>query len=260
MSHRARDKLDKRASPDIFIGYITVNKAYKIFQPQTGSTVVSRDVYFIEDEEWNWDETEKKDQIVVDLQFKLLSRIEEEEEDWQNELVDDAPVRGTKLFSDIYERCNIVVCEPADFRAAKEDQNWMAAMKEELFMIEKNQTWELVDRPQDRKVIGVKWVYRTKLNADGSINKHKVRLVVKGYAQISSMDYSDTFAPVARLDTIRLLLVVAAQMNWKVYQFDVKSAFLNGILHEEIYVEQPEGLVKDEEKDKVYLLKKVFMG
>lgn len=175
-------------------------------------------------------------------------------------MVDDAPARGTRSLSDIYERCNIAVCEPADFGAAKKDQNWMAAMKEELSMIEKNRTWELVDRPQDRKVIGVKWVYRTKLNADGSINKHKARLVVKGYAQIFGVDYSDTFAPVARLDTIRILLAVAAQMNWKVYQLDVKSAFLNGVLHEEIYVEQPEGFVKNEEKDKVYLLKKALYG
>ena len=87
-------------------------------------------------------------------------------------------------------------------------------------------------------MIGVKWVYRTKLNADGSINKHKARLVVKGYAQVFGVDYLETFAPIAWLDTIRLLLVVAAQKNWKVYQLDIKSAFLNGFLQEEIYVEQ----------------------
>jgi hypothetical protein len=103
-------------------------------------------------------------------------------------------------------------------------------------------------------------VYRTKLNADGSINKHKTRLVVKGYAQIFGVDYSDTFAPVARLDTIILLLAVVAQKNWKVYQLDVKSAFLNGFLQEEIYVEQPEGYVKEGEEDKVYLLKKALYG
>jgi hypothetical protein len=152
------------------------------------------------------------------------------------------------------------VCEPADFEEAKLDQNWLAAMKEELLMIKRNNTWELVDRPQNRNVIGVKWVYRTKLNADGSINKLKARLVVKGYAQIFGVDYSDTFAPVARLDTIRLLLAIAAQLNWKVYQMDVKSAFLNGVLQEEIYTEQPEGFANEGEEDKVCLLKKALYG
>lgn len=107
----------------------------------------------------------------------------------------------------------------------------------------KNDKWQLVDKPQGRKVIGVKWVFRTKLNVDGSINKHKARLVVKGYAQIFGIDYSDTFAAVVRLDTIRLLITIFAQRCWKVHQMDVKSTFLNGILEEEIYVEQPEGFV-----------------
>jgi hypothetical protein len=101
-------------------------------------------------------------------------------DDWQNVMTDDTPIKGTRLLSNVYQRCNIAVCEPEDFKEAKMDQNWIAAMKEELFMIEINKTWELVDRPQNRKVIGVKWVYRTKLNVDGSINKHKARLVVKG--------------------------------------------------------------------------------
>ena len=109
-------------------------------------------------------------------------------------------------------------------------------MEEKLSMIEKNDSWELMNRCQDRKIIGVKWVFRTKLNANGSINKHKAQFVVKGYAQIFGLDYSDTFAPVAKPETIRLLLAVAAQKGWKVYQLDVKSAFLNAILQEEIYV------------------------
>ena len=171
---------------------------------------------------------------MIELKFQFPGS--STEEDWQNETIDDVPMRGTRLLSDIQERCNIAVCESTDYEEAKKDQRWIVAMKEELSMIEKNKTWILVERPQDRKVIGVKWVYRTKLNVDGSINKHKARLVVKGYAQVFGVDYSDTFAPVARLDTIRLLLVVAAQMNQEVYQLDVKSAFLNGVLQEEIYV------------------------
>nr|KYP72431.1 hypothetical protein KK1_005020 [Cajanus cajan] len=96
--------------------------------------------------------------------------------------MDDISVRGTRLFSNIYERCNISVCEPVDYEEAKKSPNWMVAMKEELSMIEKNQTWILMEKPQGKKVIGFKWVYRTKLNVYGSINKHKARLVMKGYA------------------------------------------------------------------------------
>jgi len=114
--------------------------------------------------------------------------------------------------------------------------------------------------PKDRKVIGVKWVFKTKFNPDGSVNKHKARLVVKGYAQIWGVDFSETFAPVARLDTIRMILALAAQQGWKVHQLDVKSAFLNGVLQEEIYVEQPEGFVTPGQEEKVYLLRKALYG
>nr|CAN78660.1 hypothetical protein VITISV_044392 [Vitis vinifera] len=117
----------------------------------------------------------------------------------------------------------------------------MDAMKEGLKMIEKNQTWELLDKPTHKRAIGVKWVYRTKLNSDGSINKHKARMVVKGYAQMFGVDFSETFAPIARLDTIRMLLALAAQKGWNIHQMDVKSAFLNGYLEEEIFVEQHQG-------------------
>ncbi|PNX61228.1 putative LRR receptor-like protein kinase, partial [Trifolium pratense] len=178
----------------------------------------------------------------------------------QDELVDDPPIRGSRLLSDIYQRCNVAVLEPAGYWDAKEDPKWRAAMQEELAMIDKNQTWKLVTRPAHKKVIGVKWVFRTKLNADGSINKHKARLVVKGYAQIFGVDFFDTFAPVARQDTIRMLLSISAQKGWKIYHLDVKSAFLNGFLEEEIYIEQPEGFVVKEHEDKVYLLKKALYG
>ena len=95
---------------------------------------------------------------------------------------------------------------------------------------ESNESWLIGENPHVRKVIWVKWVYRTKLNAEGSINKHKARLVVQGYAQIFGVDYSNTFAAVARLDTMRLLLAVAAQKNWKVCQLDFKSIFFKWFL------------------------------
>ena len=100
--------------------------------------------------------------------------------------------------------------EPIVFEEAMNSQVWIVAMKEELAMIEKNQTWMLIDRPVHKKVIGVKWIFKTKLNADGKINKHKARLVVKGYSQEAGIDFTNTFTPVSRHDTMKLLLALAA--------------------------------------------------
>ncbi|CAA7052584.1 unnamed protein product [Microthlaspi erraticum] len=146
------------------------------------------------------------------------------------------------------------------FSEASREEKWMEAMRSEIQAIEKNQTWELVNLPTDAKKIGVKWVYKTKLNEDGNVDKYKARLVMKGYAQEEGIDYDEVFAPVAHWDTIRILLAVAAQRGWKVYQLDVKSAFLYGELKEVVYVDQPEGFIKRGEEDKVYRLKKALYG
>ena len=108
-------------------------------------------------------------------------------------------------------------------------------------MIEKNNTWELVAIPREREVVSLKWIYKVKLNQEGDIQKHKARFVARGFTQKSSIDFNETFFPVARLETIRTVIVVVAQKKWKIIQLDVKSAFLNGKLDEEIYVEQPQG-------------------
>ena len=133
-------------------------------------------------------------------------------------------------------------------------------MDEELKMIEKNQTWELVNRPENKEVIGLKWVYKTKYNEDDSVQKYKARLVAKGYFQKPGIDFNETFAPVVRMETIRTVLALAAQLKLNVYQLDVKSAFLNGDLEEEIFVEQPPGYVIKEHENKVYRLKKALYG
>nr|KYP76214.1 Copia protein [Cajanus cajan] len=133
-------------------------------------------------------------------------------------------------------------------------------MKEELAMINKNGTWERTSKPKDKHVIGVKWVYKTKLNPDGSIHKHKAKLVVKGYSQMAGVDYGDTFAPVARHETIRLIVALEAQYGWKIFHLDVKSAFLNEVLQEEIYVVQPDSFIVVGHEEKVYRLHKALYG
>jgi hypothetical protein len=105
-----------------------------------------------------------------------------------------------------------------------------------------NDTWDLVDFPEDKYCIGVKWVYKTKFNEKGEVERYKERLVAKGFAQQPGIDFGETFAPVARLDTIREVLAITSQNKWKVYQMDVKYAFLNDILEEEVYVQNHQGM------------------
>jgi len=112
--------------------------------------------------------------------------------------------------------------------------------------------------PEGQKPIGVRWVYKTKTNQDGNVEKYKARLVAKGYSQQEGIDYEEVFAPVARIDTIRLIIALEAQNHWKIYQMDVKSAFLNGYLEEEVYIEQPPRYVMKNQEDKVYKLKKAL--
>ncbi|KAG8478753.1 hypothetical protein CXB51_028642 [Gossypium anomalum] len=174
--------------------------------------------------------------------------------------IDDEPVRGTRTLAEIYKRAQVAQEEPSCFEDVETHEGWKQAMADEITMIEKNQTWELVERLANRKIIGVKWVYRAKQNADGSLNKLKARLVVKGFSQRYGLDYMETFVPVARLDTIRLLVALAAQMQWKIHQLDMKSAFLNGFVEEEIYIDQPQGFVVSSKEHMVYRLKKALYG
>jgi len=145
----------------------------------------------------------------------------------------------------------LAVQEPTTIAEAQEDERWVEAMDLEYDSIMKNHTWDLVDRPTKRKVIGTKWVYKAKYKSDGSLEKYKARLVAKGFAQVEGFDFEETFAPTTRMTTIRMVLAMAAEKGWPVYQMDVKSAFLNGNLEEEVYVEQPSGFVIPGSKRKV---------
>ncbi|GJZ48005.1 retrovirus-related pol polyprotein from transposon TNT 1-94 [Tanacetum coccineum] len=137
---------------------------------------------------------------------------------------------------------------------------WIEAMQEELHEFERLEVWELVPRPDKVMVITLKWIYKVKLDEMGGILKNKARLVARGYRQEEGIDFEESFALVARLDAIRIFLAYAAHMNMIVYQMDVKTAFLNGILREEVYVSQPDGFVDQDNLNHVYKLKKALYG
>ena len=139
-------------------------------------------------------------------------------------------------------------------------EKWEKAMDEEMDALEANATWELVPLPKDKNAIGCKWVYKVKHNADGSVNRYKARLVVKGYAQTYGIDYEETFSPVARMATVRAVIAMVASKGWSLHQMDVKNAFLHGDLQEEVYMMQLEGHQDDAQPQFVYRLGKALYG
>jgi hypothetical protein len=150
--------------------------------------------------------------------------------------------------------------EPVTFAEAVEHEPWRLAMDEELKSIESNKTWRLVHLPAGHRPIGLKWIYKLKKDATGKVIKNKARLVAKGYVQQPGVDFEEVFAPVAQIEFVRLLLALAAQEGWPVHHMDVKSAFLNGDLHEEVYVRQPPGFAVAGKENLVLRLDKALYG
>jgi hypothetical protein len=136
----------------------------------------------------------------------------------------------------------IALFEPQDVGHALSDLGWINVMHEELENFERNQVWTLVDPPRDVNVIGIKWVFKNKPGEDGEVVRNKARLVAQGYSQVEGLDFGETFAPVAHLEANRILLAFAASNGFKLYQMDVKNAFLNSVIQEEVYVRQPQVL------------------
>lgn len=150
--------------------------------------------------------------------------------------------------------------EPPNFEEAKKYKEWVRVCEDEIESITRLECWELVDLPPGAKPIGFKWIFKIKRNSNGSINKSKSRLVAKGYVQRYGIDYEEVFAPVARIETIRFLINLAATSGWEIHHLNVKTAFLHGDLKEIVYVTQPEGFEVKGKEDKVCKLKKALYG
>ncbi|BBH05359.1 transposable element gene [Prunus dulcis] len=152
------------------------------------------------------------------------------------------------------------VCVPTKQQDALSNPKWTDAMNVKMDALNKNKTWDLVPLPQGKKAVGCKWVFTLKHKADGSIDRYKARLVAKGYTQTYGVDYLETFAPVAKLNTVRVLLSLAANHDWPLLQFDVKNVFLYGDLQEEIYMDLPPGIHVTSKKGVVCRLRKSLYG
>jgi hypothetical protein len=283
-------KFDSRVDKGILVGYSSTRKTYKCYNLILNKVVESINVtidetgipeskeeenksmkQLFEEEDEKEEEEEEEDEenpTEVEEQVQQVSPKTPSKRVQKNHPSDqiignkDAGVETRrKIHSPEQTHLTLLsTIEPNYFEEANKDEFWNKAMDEELDQIEKNDTWELVPRPKNKNVIDTKWVFRNKLNEDGQVTRNKARLVCKGYAQIEGIDIEETFSPVARMEAICFLLAYACSKNVKVYQMDIKSAFLNGELEEEVYIEQPEGFQLSENTDYVCKLKKALYG
>lgn len=291
-----RTKLENKSLSCVLLGVSEESKAYRLYDPISKMIVISRDVIFEQERQWDWDAS-YEEQLLMDLEWGDDTNMNEDDEaiSEDGEIGNDeiggvgnvSPnsaneedinegegrvrqppiwmrdyVSGEGLSEEENEINMAVVTstDPMHFEEAVKSSKWRMAMDSEIKTIEKNQTWKLTELPAGAKKIGVKWIYKTKLNELGEVEKYKARLVAKGYSQQYGVDYTEVFAPVARMDTVRMIIALAAQRSWRIYQLDVKSAFLHGELNEDVYVEQPRGYEKKGSEHKVYKLQKTLYG
>ena len=268
----------------IFIGYAEHSKCYRFYviEPNdyvsVNSIIESRDAIF--DEERFTSIPRPRGMV----QPSSSTTVEDEVEGTNNVPGPSAPRKSTrtrkaKSFGSDFqlylvegtrdktlslrEYCFIIEEDPrtlSEAMASRDVAFWKEAVQSEIDSIMHNDTWELTDLPPGCKALGCKWILKRKMKVDGSIDKYKARLVIQGFRQKEGIDFFDTYAPVARISTIRLLLALAAIHDLVIHQMDVKTAFLNGDLDEEIYMKQPEGFVMPGHENKVCKLKKSLYG
>ncbi|GKE46482.1 retrovirus-related pol polyprotein from transposon TNT 1-94 [Tanacetum coccineum] len=156
--------------------------------------------------------------------------------------------------------CFVSFVEPKNIKEAIKDESWTMAMQEELNQIVTNDVWSLVPLPVNQTVLGTKWVFKNKLDENGVVSRNKARLVAEGYNQQEGIYFDETYALVARLESIRILLAYACSHDFKLFQMDVKSDFLNGFINEEVYVSQPPGFFNFKKPNHVFKLKNALYG
>ena len=264
-----RAKLDMKSRRCILLGYGTHVKGYRIYDMAKRRVLYSRDVKFDETEagyEREDNGCQKKDLKETRVDIEVDSGISEEHCD---ELTGPTLRRSSRARQapDFYgERATLAhegVAEPSSFvEAVNRDvqHHWCDAMQKEIRSLEENEVWDLVERPVVRKVVGSKWVYKLKYDLDGNVERYKARLVAQGFSQKFGEDYDQTFSPVVRFESLRALMALAAKHELHLHQMDVTTAFLHGVLEDEVFMKQPKGYEKEGKENLVCKLKRSIYG
>ena len=259
-----RVKIGPKTVDCVFIGYATNSKAYRFLVHKSENPDVQVNMV-IESDNADFFETiypYKKECASSSKESKrpreeIKENIPDEENPRRSKRQRTTTSFGPEFLTFLLEN------EPRTFNEAmssSEAQFWKEAINSEIESILNNHIWELVDLSPGNKPLGSKWIFKRKMKADGTIDKYKARLVVKGFRQREGLDYFDTYSPVTRITSIRVLVALAAVYGLEIHQMDVKTVFLNGELEEEIYMEQPEGFVVPGKEKKVCRLVKSLYG
>lgn len=295
-----RRKLDAKANEAVLVGYDLASKAYRCYVPTTKRVIISRDVKFVtKNDEWNT-ENQRQKTTFTSVDVEVPSAVKEDKSDDEIESDDDndshnsfadamenigpeqqnvadtaAPlfrrsernnkgIAPRRLIEEIHTYiAETKFIEPKAYNEAilsNEKSEWIFAMNEEMKSLNENETWELVQLPNDRRAIGCKWVYKIKTDAAGQLQQFKARLVARGFSQKYGTDYDQIFAPVVRQATFRILLAMATKEGMTVIHLDAKTAFLNGNLDRTIYMKQPPGFIVEGKEDHVCLLRRSLYG
>ncbi|GJT26173.1 retrovirus-related pol polyprotein from transposon TNT 1-94 [Tanacetum coccineum] len=274
-------KFDPKSYEGVFLGYSQNSKVYVVLNKHTMKVEESLNVTFNEsptptklsplvDDDVGEEEAIKKNTKVVNnnneedesIKVGKIVNIKESKNHPLDQVIGNLNQRTLRSQAQNHSNffCFISTIEPKNVNEALKDESCVVAMQEELNQFVANVVWELVPLPISQSVIGTKWVFRNKLDEYGIVSRNKARLVAQGYNQQEGINYDETYTPVARLESIRILLTIACANDFNLYQMDVKSAFLNGFINEEVYVAQPSGFIDFQKPNYVYKLKKALYG
>ena len=290
-SHIAKDerkKLDSKSHKLILLGYADNRKAYRLYDLQKQRVIHSHDVIFQEtvaSYKQNESENESTPYVRIDAsedestteadvpntenEETVPPNNETQEEENETEQEPESTVRHSTRVTRRPDRYRVwinqasYIKEPETVDEAltcSNHEKWKKAMDEEYSSLMSNDVWELVKLPKDERVVSSKWIFKCKIGATGNIDRYKARLVAQGYSQRPGVDYKETFSPVVRFESLRMIAALAAQTNLQLHQMDVKTAFLNGELKETVYMKQPEGYEEKAKEDLVCKLKRSIYG